>query len=67
MVKNGYFFPLIIILLNSIKFSFSNIYPVKKIIFSNNIKDLFKAKNIQINFESKGYGIIFNFSKFIII
>ena len=60
MVKNGYFFSLIIILLNSIKFSFSHIYPVKKIIFSNNIKDLYKAKNIQINFESKGYGIIFN-------
>ena len=60
MVKNEYLFLFIIILLNSLKFSFSYIFPVKKIIFTNNIKDLFSAKNIQINFESKGYGILFN-------
>ena len=60
MVKNEYLLLFIIILLNSFKFSFSYIFPVKKIIFTNNIKDLFSAKNIQINFESKGYGILFN-------
>ena len=37
-----------------------NIFPVKKIIFSNDIYNLDRTFVIQWNFESKGYGIVFN-------
>ena len=59
MVKDN-FIVLIFLLLNSIKFSFSNIFPVKKIKFTNDIYNLGSPKTIQWNFESSGYGIIFN-------
>ena len=38
----------------------SYIFPIKKIIFTSNIKNLCDTKNIQWNYESKGYGILFN-------
>ena len=60
MVKKFNFILLIFILFNSVKFSFSHIFPVKKIIFSNAINHLESTTTIQWNLESKGYGIIFN-------
>ena len=46
------------LLLNLIKSSY--IFPIKKIIFTSNIKNLCDTKNIQWNYEAKGYGIFFN-------
>ena len=48
------------ILLNIIKYSFSYIFPIKKVIFSNDINKLYSRSSIQVNFESKGYGLLFN-------
>ena len=59
MVKHN-FIVLIFLLLNSIKLSISNIFPVKKIIFTNDIYNLHSSRTIQWNLESRGYGIIFN-------
>ena len=60
MVKNYFFFFLLFILLNIFNFSFSNIFPVKKIIFTNNIYKLNIPQTIQWNLESQGYAISFN-------
>lgn len=60
MEKTKYFFLLIFLLFNSFKISGSLIIPVKKIIFTNNIRQLPSGSNIQWNLESKGYGILFN-------
>ena len=60
MEKYHYFIPFIFLLLISIKSSFSYIFPVKKIILTNNINKLNDRTSIQWNFECRGYGIYFN-------
>ena len=60
MEKAVYFLIYIFLLFNSFKVSFSLIVPIKKIIFTTNIRDLYSKLNIQWNLESKGYGIFFN-------
>jgi len=60
MGKAKYFFILIFLLFNSFKITCSIIIPVKKIIFTNNIRELPSSSTIQWNLESKGYGIFFN-------
>ena len=49
-----YFF----LLLNQIEST--HIFPIKKIIFTANIQKLYDKTTIQWDFESKGYGILFN-------
>ena len=38
----------------------SHIFPIKKIKFTNNIKNLCDRRIIEYNFEGKGFGILFN-------
>ena len=49
---------LFVLLLNLIESS--HIFPIKKIIFTANIQKLYDKTTIQWDFESKGYGILFN-------
>jgi hypothetical protein len=59
VIKQNFIF-LISILLNIYSFSFSNLFPVKNIIFTNDINKLYSSRTIQWNLESKGYAILFN-------
>ena len=50
----------IILLISLIKYSFSYIFEVKKIILSNDISKLYTRGSLQANFYSKGSGLLFN-------